>query len=539
MFEIRGKSVCNALTMGKLHFFELEEQPVKRLKVADTRAEILRFEKSRKESKSQLAELYEKALTEVGEANAQIFQIHLMMLDDEDYYGAITTMIHNQNVNAEYAVSYTSDLFIRTFEETGDEYMRARAADITDISNRLIANLSGESSTRNKLTEPSIIVADDLTPGETVQLDKENILGFVTFGGSTNSHTAILARSMNIPALIGTGVIDSSHHGKTAILDGFEGSLFINPDEERVAHFKQRKKHEEERTRLLSELKGKPNETKSGRKINVFANIGSPADIAAVLQNDSGGIGLFRSEFLYLSKDNFPTEDEQFFKYKEVAERMLGKKVIIRTLDIGADKKIGYFDLPPEDNPAMGFRAIRICLSNKAVFMPQIRAILRASFYGNLSIMFPMITSLCEIQQAKKIIEEAKDELRRENTPFAEDIEIGIMIETPAAAIISDILAPEVDFFSIGTNDLSQYTLAIDRQNRHLENFFDPHHPAILRLIETVAKNAHKCGKWVGICGELASDLSLTEEFLRMGIDELSVSPPFTLQLRKKIRSLS
>ncbi len=539
MLEIRGKSVSNALAMGKLHFFGSNQQPIKRLKIADTSSEIKRFEKARKESKSQLSVLYEKALDEVGEANAQIFQIHMMMLDDEDYFGAITTMINNQGVNAEYAVSYTSDLFIRTFEETGDEYMRARATDISDISNRLISNLSGKPSDHNSLIEPSIIVAEDLTPGETVQLDKNNILGFVTFGGSTNSHTAILARSMNIPALIGTGSIDPCHNGETAILDGFEGALFINPDENKTAHFKQRKQKEEERAKLLSELKGKPNETKSGRKIDVFSNIGSPGDIASVLINDSGGIGLFRSEFLYLSKNTFPTEDEQFFKYKEVAERMLGKKVIIRTLDIGADKKIGYFDLPPEDNPAMGFRAIRICLSNKAVFMPQIRAILRASVYGNLSIMFPMITSLCEIRQAKTIVEEAKEELRREGTPFAENIEIGIMIETPAAAIISDLLAPEVDFFSIGTNDLSQYTLAIDRQNRHLENFFDPHHPAIMRLIETVARNAHKCGKWVGICGELASDLSLTEEFLRMGIDELSVSPPFTLQLRKKIRSLS
>lgn len=538
MLEFKGKSVCKALTMGKLHFFNLETQPIKRTKIENIKTETKRFLNARDDAKKDLSELYQKALTEVGEANAQIFQIHLMMLDDEDYHGAITSMIMNQSVNAEYAISYTSDLFIKTFEDTGDDYMQARAADIRDISNRLITKLTGEEVDRCQLTEPCIIVADDLTPGETVRLDKEKILGFVTFGGSTSSHTAILARSMNIPALIGVGLISPEYDGENAILDGINGTLCIAPDDNRIGDFLIEKENEDKLTKLLTELKGKPNETKSGKKIDIYANIGSPSDLASVIDNDAGGIGLFRSEFLYLESCDYPTEDEQFFKYKEVAERMFGKKVIVRTLDIGADKKIDYFNLPPEENPALGYRAIRICLSRTEVFKPQVRALLRASAYGNLSIMFPMITSLHEILEAKKIVEEAKSELKSEGVPFNDNIETGIMIETPASAVISDILAPEVDFFSIGTNDLSQYTLAIDRQNRYLEPFFDPHHPAILRLIEYVAQNAHKHGKWVGICGELASDTSLTEEFLRMGIDELSVSPPYILRLRKKIRSL-
>ena len=538
MVEIKGKSVCKALTMGKLHFYNTDGCAVKRQKIDDTHGETMRFRDACQKAKAELSDLYQKALTEVGEANAQIFQIHMMMLEDEDYHGAISAMILNNRVNAEYAVSYTSDLFIKTFEDTGDEYMMARASDVRDISNRLIAILSGNETCANTLTHPCIIVADDLTPGETVQMDKEKILGFVTFGGSTSSHTAILARSLNIPAIIGTGIIDTDFDGETAILDGINGTLCINPDHVQISNYHIQKEQEETRKELLAELKGKPNETKSGKKIDIFANIGSPSDLASVISNDAGGIGLFRSEFLYLAKNTFPTEDEQFFKYKEVAERMFGKKVIVRTMDIGADKKIDYFNLPAEENPAMGYRAIRICLSNTDVFRPQVRALLRASAYGNISIMLPMICSLREILEAKKIIEAAKAELRAEGTPFNENIEVGIMIETPAAALISDMLAPEVDFFSIGTNDLTQYTLAIDRQNQHLEPFFDPHHPAIIRMIEMTVQNAHKHGKWVGICGELASDTSLTEDFIRFGVDELSVSPPHILNLRKKIRSL-
>ncbi|MBQ9756934.1 MAG: phosphoenolpyruvate--protein phosphotransferase [Clostridia bacterium] len=538
MLEFNGKSVYNALSMGKLHFYDCNAPTIKRLKISDTRNEILRFEAARNTAKEELQLLYKKSLAEVGEANAQIFQIHLMMLDDEDYFGAIRAMIQNQKVNAEYAVSYTSDIFARSFSEMDDEYMQARASDVNDISNRLIAKLSGESEDKHILTEPSIIVAEDLTPSETVQLDKEKILGFVTFGGSPSSHTAILARTMNIPAIIGTGEIPCSHHGEMAVLDGYSGALFVNPDDEKIEDFKHRKALEDERSKLLAELKGKPNQTKSNRKIDIFANIGGPTDLAAVIQNDAGGIGLFRSEFLYLQRENFPAEDEQFAIYKEVAERMLGKPVIVRTLDIGADKQIDYFNLPKEENPALGFRAIRICLTDTCIFKTQLRALLRASAYGNISIMLPMIISLDEINRAKQIFTEAKDELTQQCIPFNENVKLGIMIETPASAIISDILAPEVDFFSIGTNDLSQYTLAIDRQNSHLEPFFDPHHTAILRLIEMVVKNAHKYGKWVGICGELGSDMSLTEKFIDMGVDELSVSPSYILKLREKIINL-
>lgn len=538
MFEFKGKSVYNALAMGNLHFYDKFDCTIKREKIEDTESEIFRLENSRNKVKEVLNALYEKSLTEIGEANAQIFQIHLMMLDDEDYSDAICSMIKNQKVNAEYAVSYVSDIFARTFEEMDDEYMQARAADVHDISKRLIEQLSGVDTSSGTLAEPSIIVADDLTPSETVQLDKEKILGFVTFGGSPSSHTAILARTMNIPAIIGTGFIDSCHHGETAILDGFSGILSINPNEEKITDFGKRKEAEDNRTKLLAQLKGKPNETKSGRKIDIYANIGSPSDLASVIQNDAGGIGLFRSEFIYLEKNCFPSEDEQFIKYKEVAERMLGKRVIVRTLDIGADKKIDYFNLPHEENPALGYRAIRICLTDTNLFKTQLRALLRASAYGNIAIMFPMIISLKEILDAKRILNEAKNELKKEGLPFNENIELGIMIETPAAAVTSDILAPEVDFFSIGTNDLTQYTLAIDRQNSYLENFYNPHHPAILRLIETITENAHKHGKWVGICGELGADLSLAEKFIQLGIDELSVSPPQILRLREKIRSL-
>ncbi len=538
MVEFNGRSVYSALAMGPLYFYDCKVRAVKRLKIENTREEVLRFENARSCAKKQLHLLYDKALTEVGEANAQIFQIHLMMLDDEDYHGAISTMIRNQMVNAEYAVSYTSDIFVRSFSEMNDEYMRARASDVEDISSRLLSILSGQEQEENKLSEPSIIVADDLTPSQTVQLDKEKILGFVTFGGSPSSHTSILARTMNIPAIIGTGPIDIKHNGEFAILDGSCGTLFINPDEAKTKNFQKRKELEDEKAKLLLQLRGKPNQTKSGKKINVYANIGSPADLTSAIMNDAGGIGLFRSEFLYLSQDCPPTEEQQFVKYKEVAERMLGKPVIVRTMDIGADKKIHYFNLPEEENPALGFRAIRICLTDRELFKTQLRALLRASAFGNLAIMFPMIISLEEVREAKAILKECMNELKQDYIPFKKDIEVGIMIETPSAAIISDLLAPEVDFFSIGTNDLTQYTLAIDRQNRHLEPFFDPHHLSVFRLIEAVVKNAHKCGKWVGICGELGSDLTLTQRFLEMDIDELSVSPPCVLTLREKIRSL-
>ncbi len=539
MTEIKGKSVYNSLCMGKLYFYDLEKAPITRIKVDNTRDEILRLENARKSAKVELRHLYEKALIQVGEDNAQIFQIHIMMLEDEDYFGAITSMIKNQSVNAEYAVSYTSDVFARTFSEMNDEYMKARASDVQDISSRLVCHLSGEFSSLSDLSEPSIIVASDLSPSETVQLDKDKILGFVTFKGSQNSHTAILARSMNIPAIINTGEISREFHGKTAILDSHKGTLYIEPDDFRIEDYKKRKIAEEEHFRLLSSLKGLPNQTKSGKSIELFANIASPKDVGAAVQNDAGGIGLFRSEFLYLESKDFPTEDEQFQKYRQVAESMGGKKVIIRTMDIGADKKIDYFNLPTEENPALGFRAIRICLTDKALFKTQLRAILRASAFGNISIMFPMIISLSEISAVKEILEAVKNELKKERIPFNDSVETGIMVETPAAAVISDILAPHVDFFSIGTNDLTQYVLALDRQNPNLEPFFNSHHPAVLRLIEEVVRNAHRHGKWVGICGELASDLTLTETFLNFGVDELSVSPSYILRLREKIRSLN
>ena len=538
MTEINGKSVYNAIAMGKLFFYNHGGGTVKRRKITDSNSEIERFRSACADATRELDSLYDKACGEVGEANAQIFQIHKLMLEDTDYLGAIENTIATQLVNAEYAVSHTSDLFAKTFSEMDNEYMNARAADVHDISLRLIKILEGEHSRERTLTEPVIIVADDLTPSETVQLDKEKIVGFVTFGGSQTSHTAILARTMNIPALIGTGEIDLSHDGKTAILDGSSGILYINPDDDKIIDFKIRKKLDEEHNQLLLRLKGKPNETKSGKSVRVYANIGDPHDVPAVIANDAGGIGLFRSEFIYLEKDRFPTEDEQFLKYRDAAEKMGGKQVIVRTLDIGADKKIDYFELPEEENPALGFRAIRICLSREEIFKTQLRALLRASAYGNIAIMFPMIISVDEVRAAKKILDEVKKELLLGGIPFKENIEVGIMIETPAAAVISNLLAPEVDFFSIGTNDLTQYTLAIDRQNHSLDRFFDPHHPALLRLIETTVQNAHRHGIWAGICGELAADMALTEAFLKMGVDELSVSPSYILRLREKIRSL-
>lgn len=538
MLEINGKSVYNASAMGRLYFYNQRDLTVKRQRIADAKAEILRFEDARARAKAELGEVYQKALEQVGETNARVFEIHMMMLDDEDYYGAIRTMILNQSVNAEFAVSYTSELFAKTFSDMNDEYMQARAADVADIGNRLLNILTGETYADQGPSQPSIVVARDLTPGETVQMDSTKVLGFVTFEGSPTSHTAILARTMNIPAVIGTGEIDPCHHGEMAILDGFDGALYINPDEEHIQNFKKRKELEENRAKLLSELKGKSDVTKSGQKINVYANIGNPSDLASVIQNDANGIGLFRSEFLYLAQNSLPTEDDQFFKYRQVVERMSPKLVIVRTMDIGADKNADYLNLPKEENPALGCRAVRLCLNDTGIFKPQLRALLRASVYGNLAVMVPMITSVWEVLKVKELIEEAKAELEEEGIPYNPRMEMGIMIETPAAAIISDQLAPHVDFFSIGTNDLTQYTLAIDRQNPNLDRYFDPHHQSVLRLIKTVADNAHKCGKWVGICGELAADLTLTGTFAEMGIDELSVSPPCVLPLREKIRSL-
>ncbi len=538
MIEIHGITVYNSLAMGPLYFCNKKRPPIKRIKTETPREEILRFTDALKTAKKELRLLYEKALINVGEENAQVFQIHIMMLEDEDFYGAITGMIRNQSVNAEYAVSYTADIFAKTFSEMNDEYMKARAADVHDIAERLVSILMGDTPEKDGISVPSIIVAEDLSPSETVRLDKEKILGFVTFKGSPNSHTAILARTMDIPAIINAQEIPSEFHGHMAVLDGAVGTLYIDPDDNIIENFNRRKALEDERAQLISTLKGKKTKTKSGRKIKLYANIGHPRDVVSAISNDAEGIGLFRSEFLYLEQDFLPSEDQQFLKYKEVAEKMVGKPVIIRTLDIGADKKIGYLDLPDEENPALGFRAIRICLRNKELFKAQLRALLRASAFGNISIMFPMITSLEEVLNAKSILEECKSELESEKIPFKKDIEVGIMIETPAAAIVSDHLAPEVDFFSIGTNDLTQYTLAADRQNSLAEEFADPHHEAVFRLIAMAIKNAHHYGKWVGICGELASDLEVCERLVSLGIDELSVSPSQILKLREKIRSI-
>ena len=538
MIEFNGKPVYNSLTMGKIHFLGNKKSTVKRTRIKDAETEIKRVRNARETAKIQLRELYQKALLSVGEANAQVFEIHIMMLDDEDYFSSICNTIKTQSVNAEYAVSHTSDIFAKTFGNMTDEYMRGRAADVKDISERLLDILTERQNEDEVLNEPSIIIADDLTPSETVRLDKDMILGFVTFNGSITSHTAILARTMSIPAIVNTGEISTEYDGRLAVLDGYSGTLYIDPTNDIIEDFKHRKKLEDERTQLLNNLRGKPNETKSGKSINIFANITNLRDVSAVIANDAGGIGLFRSEFLYLEKSDYPTEDEQFLSYKEVAESMGGKKVIIRTLDIGADKKIHYFNLPHEENPALGFRAIRICLTDTKVFKTQLRAILRASAFGNISVMFPMITSQSEVTKAKSILDECKNELLKDGIPINPEIEVGIMIETPASAIISDLLAPMVDFFSIGTNDLTQYTLAADRQNSRLEPFIDTRHTAILRLIETVTKNAHKHGKWVGICGELASDQSLVKTFLDMDIDELSVSPSEILRLREVVRNL-
>ncbi len=538
MTRLIGKGVYGAIALGKISVFTRKEAAVKRTHIDDIAAEKERLEKAKEKATEQLQVIYDKALKEVGEANAQIFEIHMMMIEDEDYNESINSIIETQSVNAEYAVAITADNFAAMFASMEDAYMQARSADVKDISNRIISCLSEENSDSTVSDEKVIICADDLAPSETVQLDKDKVLAFVTAYGSSNSHTAILARNMNIPAIIGVGeeLLKTLKSGDFAAVDGYTGEIFLDPDEETRARLEAKRAEDEEKKRLLQELKGKENITLDGRKINIYANIGSVDNIGAVLANDAGGIGLFRSEFLYLESEDYPTEEQQFAAYKRVLESMAGKKVIIRTLDIGADKQVGYFGLAKEENPALGYRAIRICLTRPEVFRTQLRALYRASAYGNLGIMFPMITSTGEVQQALNLCEQVKMELKAEGIEYSDKVEIGIMIETPAAAVISDRLAPMVDFFSVGTNDLTQYTLACDRQNADIEQFIDTHHEAILRLIEMAADNAHKNGKWIGICGELGADTSLTETFLRMGIDELSVSPAFVLKVREAVR---
>lgn len=535
MTTYQGKSILKGIAIGEIFFYQKEEKEIKRYKPENLEVEQKRYEKARDEAIGQLGELYKKACQEVGEVNAAVFEVHAMMLEDDDFNDAVLNMIATQGINAEYAVAMTGDNFSKMFSEMEDEYFKARAADIIDISNRVVAVLGGSGSGNCELNKPVILIAEDLAPSETVQLDKNMLLAFVTEQGSSNSHTAILARSMNIPALIGVP-IRKEWNGRMAVVDGYTGTLYLDPDEETLKELKKRKQAEDEERQLLLELKGKEDVTLDGKHIKLYANIGNISDVAAVMKNDAEGIGLFRSEFLYLEKDHFPTEEEQFQAYKTVAEMMAGKKVIIRTLDIGADKQAEYFHLEHEENPAMGYRAIRICLTQPEIFKTQLRALFRASAFGNIAIMYPMIISIEEIHKIKEIVEEVKSELREQGVQFSE-VEQGIMIETPAAAVMSDVLAEEVDFFSIGTNDLTQYTLAIDRQNAKLDSFYDAHHPAILRMIQTVIDNGHSKGCWVGICGELGADTELTETFLKMGIDELSVSPTFVLPVRKLIRT--
>ncbi len=540
MKKYQGKGVYGAVAVGKISLFKKPDAAVKRIRVVDTGNEKMRLEQAKTLAIEQLQKIYDKALKEVGEANAAIFEIHQMMLDDDDYNDSIDNIIDSQSVNAEYAVAVTADNFAEMFSAMDDEYMKARAADVRDISNRLINNLSGSVSFDTDTNEKVIICASDLAPSETVALDKNKVLAFVTAHGSSNSHTAILARNMNIPAIIGAGdeFLNEIKDGMEAIVDGYTGEVFVAPDEVTKSKALEKQFADEEKKRLLQELKGKDNVTLDGKKINIYANIGGVENIGAVLLNDAGGIGLFRSEFLYLENSDYPTEEQQFTSYKKVLESMAGKKVIIRTLDIGADKQVDYFDLKKEENPALGYRAIRICLTRPDIFKTQLRALYRASSFGNLGIMFPMITSVSELEKILAICDEVKTELNEQGVEFSDKIELGIMIETPAAALISDKLAPMVDFFSVGTNDLTQYTLACDRQNPDIEQFVDTHHEAILRLIEMSAENAHKHGAWIGICGELGADTSLTETFLRMGIDELSVSPTFVLKVRSAVRSI-
>lgn len=537
MITLEGKSVFGGVAIGKIQFYKRNEITIKRTRVEDVEAEVERFQNAKAKTLELLKGLYEKALEDVGEANAMIFEAHQLMLEDPDYVESIENIIRTQDVNAEYAIGATADNFAAIFEAMDDAYMQGRAADVRDVSERLLQALSSQNETVMVMDEPVIIAADDLVPSETVQLDKEKVLSFVTMYGSANSHTAILARTMNIPAVIGLGeALKEEYDGKVAIVDGVDGKVYIDPDEETMASMQKKQKKDQEQKELLNQLKGKENVTKSGQKVNVYANIGNLADVGAVLKNDAGGIGLFRSEFLYLESDTYPTEEQQFAVYKKVAETMAGKKVIIRTLDIGADKQVDYFKLDKEDNPALGYRAIRICLTRPEIFKTQLRALYRASAYGQISMMFPMIISVAEVKKIKEIVEEVKAELRTEGAAFREDVELGIMIETPAAVMVSRELAKEVDFFSVGTNDLTQYTLAIDRQNQKLEDFYDSHHPAVLAMIRMAAESAHAEGKWIGICGELGADVTLTETFLKMGIDELSVAPGMVLKVRQKIR---
>lgn len=533
MEKYTGKTVFNGIAIGRILYYAKEQEPIVRKRIEDTEVELLRYEQAKETAVKQLRELYEKALPEVGEVNAQIFEVHSMLLEDEDYNESVTNMIRSQKVNAEYAVTKAGEHFAEMFSNMDDEYFRGRAADMKDISERVTRILLGRENTGEMGTEPVIVVAEDLAPSETVKMDKSKLLGFVTRFGSINSHTAILARTMSIPALIGIE-IKKEWDKKQAIIDGKEGIFYVDPDEATLLEYRKKKEKEEERKRLYQTLKGKETVTRSGKKVRLYANIGNVADLATVLLNDAEGIGLFRSEFLYLESKDYPTEEEQFQVYKRVAETMAGKKVIIRTLDIGADKQADYFGLEKEENPAMGFRAIRICLARPEIFKTQLRALFRASAYGTISIMYPMITSLEEVRQIRRLSTEARQELEAAGITVGQ-VEEGIMIETPAAALISDQLAKEVDFFSIGTNDLTQYTLAIDRQNPSLDEFYNAHHEAVLRMIHMVAQNAHAAGIWVGICGELGADMELTETFLEMGIDELSVSPGYILPIRKII----
>ena len=534
----QGKSVYKGIVMGPVAVLKKNDYQVKRARIEDPEAEVKRVKEAVEVSKKQLGRLYDKAVREVGEASAAIFEVHQMMLEDEDYLESMENMIRIELVNAEYAVAATGDNFAEMFAAMDDEYMKARSADVKDISERLVRNLSGEGDNDLSSMEPSIIVADDLSPSETVQMDKEKILAFVTVHGSTNSHTAILARMMNIPALIGVPMdLNGLKTGMTAVVDGFSGQVIFEPEEDVQKETEKRMQEEAEKQKLLEELKGKENVTPDGRKINIYANIGSVGDLGYVMENDAGGIGLFRSEFLYLGRNDFPTEEEQFQAYKQAVQTMAGKKVIIRTLDIGADKQVEYFNLGKEENPALGYRAIRICLKQPEIFKAQLRALFRAAVYGNLSVMYPMITSTEEVEKIYAIVAEVEEELKKQEVQYKIP-EQGIMIETPAAVMISDRLAEMVDFFSIGTNDLTQYTLAIDRQNEQLDDFYNPHHEAVLRMIRMVVENAHKCGKWAGICGELGADLTLTEQFVRMGVDELSVAPSMILKLRKVVREM-
>ena len=534
----QGKSVYKGIVMGPVAVLKKNDYQVKRARIEDPEAEVKRVKEAVEVSKKQLGRLYDKAVREVGEASAAIFEVHQMMLEDEDYLESMENMIRTELVNAEYAAAATGDNFAEMFAAMDDEYMKARSADVKDISERLVRNLSGEGDNDLSSMEPSVIVADDLSPSETVQMDKEKILAFVTVHGSTNSHTAILARMMNIPALIGVPMdLNGLKTGMTAVVDGFSGQVIFEPEEDVQKETEKRIQEEAEKQKLLEELKGKENVTPDGRKINIYANIGSVGDLGYVMENDAGGIGLFRSEFLYLGRNDFPTEEEQFQAYKQAVQTMAGKKVIIRTLDIGADKQVEYFNLGKEENPALGYRAIRICLKQPEIFKAQLRALFRAAVYGNLSVMYPMITSTEEVEKIYAIVAEVEEELKKQEVQYKIP-EQGIMIETPAAVMISDRLAEMVDFFSIGTNDLTQYTLAIDRQNEQLDDFYNPHHEAVLRMIRMVVENAHKCGKWAGICGELGADLTLTEQFVRMGVDELSVAPSMILKLRKIVREM-